>query len=331
MFQQAGHKVYSWSSLSPRLWERADCIVWFPDDFQPPSEEVCDWLESWLWDKPGRTLIYVGRDYDAAWHYWQKVEPLAPADQQAEIRGRKSSARADFLLARRETPKSEDCGWFTVKGKYRPRKVRTLEGRAEWLEGIDPTKLEIELSGRMLPSSDAEVVLSSQRDMLVSIEPWDESQSIVVANGSFLLNIPLVNHEHRKLASKLIDAVGEPGQTVVFLESDAGGPPIREKDPTVSLPSGLEIFNVWPTNWILLHLAVAGILFCFSRWPIFGRASEPQPRPPSDFARHVEALGELLERTGDADFAAARIAHCRETLRPEQRAEGRGKKRRRLQ
>jgi hypothetical protein len=317
MFEQAGHKAFSWASLSPRLRERADCIVWFPDDFQPPSDEVRDWLEEWLWDEPGRTLIYVGRDYEAAGPYWDKVGPLAPADQRNEIRSRRTAAQTDFRMARLKIPKSEDCEWFTVEEKYRPRKVRTLQGDPDWLEGIDPTGLEIELSGRVLPSDYADVVLSSEGDMLVSVEPFDESQAIVVANGSFLLNLPLVNHEHRKLAGKLIDAVGEPGQTVVFLESYAGGPSVREEDPESGIPTGLAIFNIWPTSWILLHLAIAGIMFCFSRWPIFGRPQDPRPASASDFGRHVEALGELFERTGDVDFANARLAHCQEMLHPE--------------
>lgn len=328
MFRESGHKVFSWTSLSPRLRQRADCIVWFPDNFQPPSQEVRDWLEKWLTDKPGRTLIYVGRDFDAAWSYWEKVEPLASEDQRAEVRRRRAAARADFLVARRKIPNAADCDWFTIEERYRPRKVRSLEGDPDWLEGIDPAGLEIELSGRMLPSSYADVVLASEGDMLVSVESWDESRAILVANGSFLLNLPLVNHEHRKLAGKLIDAVGRVpaggcSQTVVFLESDSRGPPVREKDPTTRLPTGLGIFNIWPTNWILLHLAVAGIIFCFSRWPIFGRPLDPEPPPPSDFGRHVEALGELLERSGDAGFAAARLAHCRETLMPPGKAETR--------
>ena len=44
MFEAAGHRVSSWSSLSPRL-DQADCVVWFPDDFQPPSPGVVNWFE----------------------------------------------------------------------------------------------------------------------------------------------------------------------------------------------------------------------------------------------------------------------------------------------
>src|SRR5580658_4454078 len=44
MFQAAGHQVSSWTSLSPRL-DQADCIVWFPNDFDPPSPKVASWFE----------------------------------------------------------------------------------------------------------------------------------------------------------------------------------------------------------------------------------------------------------------------------------------------
>ena len=124
--------------------------------------------------------------------------------------------------------------------------------------------------------------------------------------------MPLVNHEHRKLAGKLIDEIGPPGQKVVFLESDAGGPPIRDKDPTLGTPTGLEIFNLWPTNWILLHLAAAGVIFCFVRWPIFGRPRRLPRAAPSDFGRHITAEAELLKRSADRTYAAARLLHYRQ-------------------
>jgi hypothetical protein len=314
MFTRAGHKVFSWRRLSPRLSERADAIVWFPDDFEPPTPEVRRWLEDWLIDEPGRTLIYVGRDFDAARWYWKRIQPDVPDDQQAELQRRLGEAGGDFKTARTKTPASVDCQWFTVQGPYRHRDVRTLSGDPEWLRGVDPAKLEIELNGRMLHSTYAEVLLDSEGDMLVSREWFDESQLITVANGSFLLNLPLVNHEHRKLAGKLIDAVGPPGQTVVFLESSAGGPPISE-DPSGGMPTGAEIFNLWPTNWILLHLVVVGILFCFWRYPIFGRPRSPEPQGRSDFGRHVAAMAELLELTGDRVYAKTRLAQYRQQVK----------------
>jgi hypothetical protein len=313
MFERAGHRVLSWHKLSPRLRERADCIVWIPDDFEPPSSEVRQWLEDWLEAAPGRTLVYVGRDFDAAAWYWKKVEPGTPKDQLAQLRKRKATALADFQTERKKLAKDTDGEWFTAEPGPKPREVHSLQGEPSWLQGIDPAQLEIELNGRIIPSPEANVVLESEGDMLVSVEPFDESQLIVVANGSFLLNLPLVNHAHRQLAGHLIDQVGEPKQTVVFLESRDDGPPIVANDPAPSVPTGLEIFNLWPTSWILLHLVVVGILLCFSRYPIFGLPRDLPPEAPSDFGKHVEALGELLSRSGDTAYATARILHYRQS------------------
>ena len=211
MCARADHKVYGSMSLSPRLAERADCIVWFPNDFEPPTPEVRKWFQDWLIAQPGRTLIYVGRDYDAARWYWKKNQPDTPDELQAELQRRMSEAAGDFSTARQAIPQSEDCLWFTVEAKYQQRDVRSLKGDPAWVAGIDPAQLEIELCGRMKPSEYAEVLVESEGDMLLSREPFDESQLLVVANGSFLLNLPLVNHEHRKLAGKLIDAIGPAG------------------------------------------------------------------------------------------------------------------------
>jgi hypothetical protein len=315
MFEQAGHKVFSWHALSPRLADRADCIVWFPDDFEPPGDDVCDWLERWLGAAPGRTLIYVGRDFDAAAWYWKKVQSGAPAEQLAELKRRLAEARRDFRSLRRLSPGRKDCPWFTVDDQYRPRKVRSLSGDSRWLGQIDPERLAIELNGRIVPGPTAQVLLESEGDLLVSRDPRSDSRLIVVANGSFLLNLPLVNHEHRKLAGKLIDQVGPPGQTVVFLESDAGGPPIRSEDPTARTPSGLEILLLHPLSWIFVQFAIVGVLFCFSRWPIFGLPRELEVESTADFGKHVRALAELLERSRDQAYAMDRFLHYQEVTK----------------
>jgi hypothetical protein len=314
MFEQAGHRVFSWGVLSPRLSEHADCIVWFPDSFDWPSDEVREWLEQWLQEQGGRTLIYVGRDFDAGLWYWEKIEPDVPDDQKAEFQRRKTSAQTEFHSRRMGIP-SGDAGWYHIDQKRDPRNVRSLHGNPDWLEGVDPTKLEIELQGRVHPSDDAEVLLESEGDMLISTEPFGESGLIVVANGSFLLNLALVNREHRKLAGRLVHQTGPPRKTVVFLESGPAGPEILENDPSLAPPSGLEIFNVWPTSWVLLHLAVAGIIFCFSRYPIFGRPFAPQMRGTADFGKHVEALGKLVARCRETNYAVTRLSEYKQTIR----------------
>jgi hypothetical protein len=357
MFEKTGHRVYSWRALSPRLRDRADCIVWFPDDFRPPRERVRLWLEDWLRHGKDRTLIYVGRDFDAAPWYWEHILADATPEQKSLLQDRFETAQAVYAAERRLMPKSEDCEWFTVESSPaerkanwlerlakkatfdlhpKPRQVKSLEGDPAWLDGVDAAKTDISLLSRITPPEDADVLLRSGEDVLVSRQQFGNGRLIVVANGSFLLNVPLVNHEHRKLAGKLIDAIGPPGKTVVFLESRASRlptrarvgppgfgygkhadrddeePPIRENDPAASTPTGLEIFGVWPTNWILLHLAAVGVIFCFSRWPIFGRPRTPETPSRSDFGRHVDALAELLKRTRDRVYAMDRIVNYRQ-------------------
>jgi Domain of unknown function (DUF4350) len=315
MFEHAGHTVSVARWLSPSVGEKADVIVWAPDDAAPPSQAVRDWFERWMWQDQGKTLIYIGRDYDAEATYWQAILPGAPEDERAEIERRLRRARVEQSFRRRVASDKTDCQWFTAQTGLPHRDLRTLEGDESWLADVDPSKTEIERDTRLIPAAFAEVLLASGDDVLVSRQEIGYGQLIVVSNGSFLLNLPLVNHEHRKLAGKLIDLV-EPNSRVVFLETE-GAPTIHDKDPEVHTRGGLDILGVEPLNRVFLHLSVLGVIFCFARLPIFGRPG-PLPVPPaSDFGQHVEAVGELLAKTGDSSYAAARLLHYQQSGRHE--------------
>jgi len=365
LFEQAGHKVYPWRSLSPRVSRQADCIVWFPTSTKSPSEDVRVWLERWLSERPGRTLVMVLCDYDAEQAYWRKILPEAPEDQQHRIRERLIVAE-DYQRTWRSITTPLEAEWFTVQslpqkdhrqperhtdseastrsatgGKGLSRndhrqperptdseastrsatggkksetsgRATRLSGRKDWLEGIDAAKTEIEVWSRLLPASKTETLLECEHGVLVARRQWENSQLILVANGSFLLNLPLVNHEHRKLAARLIAEAGPERKQVVFLEPPWGEPSISDKDPSASTPVGLEILTVWPTNWILLHFIVAGLVFCFSRWPIFGLPRRSETEPLSDFGRHVTAMAEHLKKAGDEEFAQATVARYKQ-------------------
>jgi hypothetical protein len=361
MFEKAGHTVYSWGRLSPRLRQRADCIVWFPDDFDPPSDKVCDWLEGWLDEKPGRTLIYVGRDFDAAPWYWREIAPQVDPKDKADHQQCLVNSEADFVIARGKIPTEQWHRWFGVKDGGK-RDVTTLAGDSDWVDGIDPSQLDIELRSRLLPWSqepassssstpqwmqnivnqtkdtsrddddfigafpgpgqaispleEPEVLLESNGDPLVMRCELGDSQIIIVTNGSFLLNLPLVNREHRKLAGKLIDSVGPPDKTVAFLESGPGGPKITDNDPDSRLPAGFAVFCLWPTNWILLHVVVVGILFCFWRFPIFGIPIPRESAELSDFGKHLDAVGELLKQSRNEAYAKERLKQYIEATKP---------------
>lgn len=319
LFTQAGHKVDSITRLSPRL-EEYQTIVWAPDNFEPPTAEQRQYLEDWLANGIGRTLIYIGRDYNAAQQYWSDIQPLAPPEQAERVKRRLADAKAGHDAARVKMPQDEFAEWFTARSKGNRRTVKTLSG--PWAADVDASQAQIVLQGALAPPAagdvpegstdtapdEVETLLDSDQGPLATRlidEYYGDGQIIVLTNGSFVLNYPLVNHEHRKLAARLVNE-SSPGD-VAFLESDEDGPEIVEQEPEAEIPSGLSLIKVWPLNVILLHLTMLGIVFCIARWPIFGRPKELPAESTADFGKHVTALGELLEKTKDLAYAHARL------------------------
>ncbi len=326
MFDRAGWRVSTWKRLSPKL-DEAQAIVWAPDSFTPPSPEVRAWFEDWLEQEEGRTLVYIGRDYNAAISYWRHVIPQAPPDQYFETARRLALAQSAHDEARVDMPEEAFVQWFTVRRNGAPRRAAALSG--PWSKGIDAAKTEIIVQGVLdvartddsdagdTPPAYQEVLLQAGDDVLVqsiSEDAWYDSAILVVTNGSFLLNYPLVNHQHRMLASRLIDACGEPGK-VMFLESGPYGISISDQEAASDYPTGLEMFTVWPLNAILLHLLALGILLLACLFPIFGRARRLPQAAVSDFGRHIAALGELLQQTREVGYASSRLAHYQQYVR----------------
>lgn len=368
MFEEAGHRVITWRRLSPKL-EQADTIVWFPDDFQPPTLEQRQFLENWLDGQSGRTVIYVGRDYDAETDYWRQLQAVAPPDQVMEVTRRMATARAVHDAARARMPDAEAADWFTLWRDEPHRQVKTIEG--PWSADIDVDDTKIELNARLGIPSESEQqawhdrdayldrdrpeftrLLSSKGEPLVTrvtIDDWQNSKLILVTNGSFLLNLPLINHEHRKLAGKLVSECS-PGR-VVFLESGYGGPTVFDQEPDTQMPTGFAAFTVWPIGFILIHGAVWGILLCVALYPIFGRArgkadsqdtmavalgsmglagihassSAPASVVKANFGKHIDALGELLELSQDRQYARDRVTYYHEHVKRDSGASHRQK------
>lgn len=368
MFVRKGHKVRTISRLSPGINERADVIVWIPDSFEPPDKKQREFLESWLKQGTNRTLIYIGRDYDAAGEYFQKIAPQLTPGQAVTFKRFEAEAKSEFDSRRWEMPKEQYARWFTARRDGTRHVAKNLQG--DWAEGIDSSKAEILVEGRLDPPEEkdrasaptvttqvatppantggkpkskaksfiptptttvtsvdnpplpetVEPLLWSDQDgngyqpqealvtRITDEEAFGDGQIIVVANGSFVLNYPLVNHEHRKLAGKLIDECA-PGAKVAFIESRDGEPTVLDKEPEAAAGGGLfDVAHVWPLNAIVIHLTILGIIFCFARSAIFGRPKELPGEATADFGRHVTALGQLMARSKDRVYAEQRIS-----------------------
>ena len=310
MFEQSGFDVRTTRFLG-RLVKRTDVVVWFPDDYAVPDDRVYAFFLNWLMDQSGRTLVYVGRGFDAEIAYWKELEFRADPDAAIEYRRREALARSLYDSQTSELPDTDKCPMFEIDRSIKPRRADAFRG--PWSDGLVAERADIWMESRLDLPDDASgwqtnVLLRSGDDVIVaemSRAHWNGSRVIVVNNGSWLLNLSLVNHEHRKLAGRLVRSCQ--GDSVVFVESGVGGPQVAEDGPRRH--HGLEAFTIWPVNVVLLHLTVVGIVYCFAVFPIFGRAKQIPARDNSDFGRHITALGELLGRAGDENFAQRQIAH----------------------
>ena len=270
----------------------------------------------------GRTLIYVGRDFDATSTYWQHLIDHASEDQPEqylEARKKMAEAQVSESTQRAVYDPEEDCDWFALDRTKSVRPVKNLTGPLS--RGVDASKVDIELATKMELSASVRKkqydhrgepsmarLLNSNGEMLVgkfTRQNWRNNQIIVVSNGSWLLNLPLVNHEHRRLAGNLITQCGTAKQ-VVFLESGPGEPPLSNHEPNQH--HGMTAFTLWPINCILMHVLALGIVFCFTVFPIFGRPKRLVETDASDFGKHISAIGELMARTQDRQYAN----RCRE-------------------
>ena len=331
MFREADNRVYTVRRrLTPRLREKADVLVWMPDNYAMPTFDEQMWLESWLEERGGRVLVYIGRDYDSAPEYWRRTLAVAPADKQAEFQRRLMEAEAEESARRSELPATAYCGWFIHTKDNLPwnatppkkPKANQLSGEPQWVQGVDAAQLDLKFASHIDPPFEADVLLALDQEIVVSRQAFDaddgtQSELIVVSNASFLTNLALVNHQHRKLAASLVAEVGSE-RDVYFVESDARGLNLAEDTDPQESPgsqSGLEFLIAPRLSNTFLHLLALGIIFSFSCWPIFGRPRSEVSTHETDFGRHVEALGDLIEKRGDKAHAEKILQHYQQQVR----------------
>jgi len=333
LFKQAGHSVHVRGVLRPELQRTAEVIVWIPDDFAPPNAQTQKWLDDWLAAQADRVLIYVGRDFDAEPSYWSAVKARKLSNDPSRVAQELSNAqsRVNGELSSQKLP--ESTPWYDKNAGTRAAASQPNRINGDWSVGVRAAGCELDLHSHLTTGYRLKPLLTVNGQSLVTKESitaknWNtqtyssESCRIVVNNGSFLLNFPLVNKEHRKLAAHLINEVNQTGSNrkVIFLESDYRGPTIHDTDSLDQRPNGWELFQVQPLGMILAHLALIGIMFCFVRWPIFGRPREPQRDSNLDFSKHLAALANLLRRTNNQEYARQRLAQYQAVCREKERS-----------
>ncbi len=315
MITATGHDVDRYGKFSPR-WERYNTVIWMPDSFQPPSDELIDHIETWLSQSDFRKLIYVARDYDATMAYWRALADR-PASAEHDYRRDFHRATTEFLA---NTYDSNDgkCDWYdlaihpyTVAQKLSgPLTDSIADDEFDVHYATLPKPGDVNTSG-VFGEYDAAVLLSvDDQPMIYSLNKASlgDSEIIVVGNASFLLNLPLTNASNQELAESLIDVATENlyyGEPVLFIESKYDLPIFDRDVPEIQ--SQWSWITQKPLRYIVPHIFFCCLLFCFVYFPIFGRPRRPKQTKTSNFRDHIEAMGQLLKRSRSVEVTQAWI------------------------
>jgi len=344
--EERGSRTFELKSLSQRT-QKLDTVLWAPKDYRVPSPKEIRWFDDWLSANPSRTLVIVGRDYSPAAHYWQQAANAANPEDRRTFRLRQAYAETEIEAARSLVDtKDMDCPWFEQElTPAVPRRVEKFRG--PWSKDFDPAETSVILRGSLLPSETSRTSVSAEKKATASIsamaqfddgtdieidpvsygpptiqtflmsadgtpiissiayEPWGSSRLILVANGSVLMNEAIVMTGNQKLAERLIGEFAPQGR-VGFL-SNANETWIRAPWDEQE-PKGFELMRVWPLSLISIQGLFLGFIGLLAMLPIFGRPQRLPVPSTADFGKHIEALGDLLLRARDRNYALQRIA-----------------------
>jgi hypothetical protein len=295
ILKQRGHEIRPAIRLTEELAEWAQGIVRFSTYPGPPEAAEAKWYREWLAEDPERWLIYVVRDFDTLAEYWKEVRDgiaeTADADRRAEADLKRADA-ADWVtrLPTKAEKTASARDWFKVEAAANPPRVCTkLEGI--WAEDVDAAAAALTMH-ESVHSEQGSVLLSADKKPLVLDNSLlGQGNTLIIANGSFLLNEALVKAARRPLALRVANWPKGPMQSVAFVEGSfvMGG-----AEGTSTLWELMQ--RLLSFRWVAIQMALAGTLAALARAPRLGR---PRPDPVSGADRpaaHAEALGALLAR-----------------------------------
>ncbi|WP_010584413.1 DUF4350 domain-containing protein [Schlesneria paludicola] len=303
ILRQSGRNVDVWPAISARMQYRYQTLIVFDSKFDPLPARLCRDLEEMIIDGTLTTLVVVVRDSDAAVDYWRQMRDRSDSSEKDREAADKSfrSELALFQAAARPEFDSDSGTWYGLKRVDRSTDstVRTIECASS--EGPFSVEARWLLNRRLEPRSTAELFWKSGDDPLLTYEVHEAYDVFVLGSATPLLNGGLVDPGNRRLAAEFTKFIPETGRVAVALSSRW-----HDSDETES-PSILQFLKVHPNGWVFGQGILAMLLFCWSRYPIFGRPRESISVETARFGRHVEALGNLLRRTRNTNYARQRI------------------------
>ena len=330
LLQEYDLDVQSASRLTPRI-DRYDVLFWFPDSDREDYAEEQERLEAWLRSGTDRRLIIVGRHYDATIDYLTQIGQSQDSEQGLDYRRRLAEAVSVSHLESLKQQETYFDGWVEWTPGSR-RRSSQLGG--PWATGLENANLTTSRypnipsaeDQKSHPTRSYEVKLEADGEpFAVAIQDslWNGGEVIVVSNGSFILNYGLTDERNRQVVANMLDDLDFEDYFwgALFLESDEAGLPVMQREES-GQKTMWDWMTEWPFSFFIPHFLVLGILIYFVFYPIFGRPKNLALPSSTDFGQHVEALGELMEKTRDRAYAIQHINHYHEQTKSDSRGLG---------
>jgi hypothetical protein len=331
MLRQRGCRVRVERALSKKLEKDVDVLVVFHHDFGPISAAARKRLEGLLSGGKPKQVFLVLRDWDNGLTAWDRIIERTPADTPALDRDeqlkRQDRLRSQFNVDSSQPVTVNEAQWYslTPMPKESTRYLTDLTDRDALMANDPPAKggLRLPVRRRFAPAWSFRRRWWSGSDCIMASRDESGRALHIIANGSFLLNGGMVHRENRKLTHAIVRMIADskPSATAkplnVTIVASANDIPDRDRDSSRESGGRFRVFSVYPSPVIIGHLVAALLVFCWHRFPLFGRARSEEVRDVQRFGRHVEALGDLLAGTRDSNDALARVRRWRRAVRHE--------------
>ncbi|GIW95783.1 MAG: hypothetical protein KatS3mg110_3824 [Pirellulaceae bacterium] len=340
-FRRAGHEVTFTNRLSSGL-DKADIVVWFPDDYGCLSDQEARYVRDWLRNHPAGTWIYVRRDYQAVTEYVEQI--LTQTNNPRQYWHFRAWHLLEHQRRRSAHISCTNLGntWFDVDRLPVAEKVVRLSGDPRWLRGVQVDKTDLWLGEKIhvkypLDSASAGELPSEQGLRAgASRKPSDREnnasgggpQSNRVARvllgteyGPFVVRFDsilpttgkliLVANGSFLLNYGLTNPENEKLAMALIDECQTGHKVVivRTDPPEAKLRSGEQEagddtpwYLTWPLVLILAHAGWWGSALLLGRFPIFGQPARDAGNVQPNIGQHVDALGELLAQARDDQY-----------------------------
>lgn len=320
MLRAKEHKVDVWPNLGDHLYQGYDVVIVFQDEVMPMSEEASYEIWDLLWWE-ANSVLFVGRDFDVTGNYWNTIsnqlKTSGKTDDATFAQNASREARSELRSRLHQTFDTATGGeFFGVEVKRISEETLTeIDVAASLADASDSSAskrilCQWEIFRTMVPEADSTVLwkTTNGEPLLVHDEMEYDTHMYALHSGYPLLNGALVNSQNRRLVDQLIEYLSPQGKVAIVTSTR-----LMDAQQGSQLWKFLQVF---PHPWIAGQLLLTIILFCLWRFPIFGRPRTEISDDLKRFGSHVEALGDLLRRTGKRSFAVKRIKEWKKRRSP---------------